>query len=254
MTNKLSCSQTVMLSYLQKSDLLLYRLLSKECNQATKKIKGPYRTRIEFSLATGGLFCETKERKIFNATECTDAWATYSKVINYEEKTLSAPLKPAMLYKLRELTSINASGRITREMLAEFAAPEPCPKISGQQYEIITKHSWTINLIWVLAQIHIGRPFMLFSDLTQAHIMRSAPRENEFSAYAREIAALYKTKSYQFTTIDHHGHLLLRPTIDKTAAQALGYEDIYPEDKDIPSVINNLEHEKRNYLSCRRTK
>jgi hypothetical protein len=130
----------------------------------------------------------------------THAWDVYKHTVDH-----SSEQGAAILYKLADL-----SLHLTESARTELGDGKDL-KASGRQYHP-NKHTWRINSAWLLAQMHIGRPFTLVSTLSADYVMRSHPtRPNSISALAKEIAAV--SKIYQFSGITSKGFIELTPKL-----------------------------------------
>jgi hypothetical protein len=118
-----------------------------------------------------------------------------------------------------------------------------------------------VNQVWVLAQIHIGRPFAIYSELNDSNIMRyKIP--NCFSAFAKEIATAIKAEYTIHVADENERIILLNPPIKEKMANQLTIEAINVSDTEIKSNIEKVLNAKdnkneliniRDRLSCKIT-
>lgn len=92
-------------------------------------------------------------------------------------------------------------------------------------------HSWLNNLSWMLAHIHKGNSFIIFSPLTEDVMRRiSEGYLGNLSGFAREIALLTKL-NYQFILND--STLILLPPVDKSEIENLHVKQAYMSDEEV---------------------
>lgn len=155
----------------------------------------PYQTNADFCIAVSGFF--------FDQTIWMDAYACYMKT------KLSHSVNPAILYKLGEVKMA------IREIEAD---QQECLKLSGRQYDP-REHTWRTNQVWMMAQIHKGRSFIVLSDATRQHVYRRTKgKDDEVSAFGREIAiaikAGYTIDPSTYVTSHAGPYLRLIPPVD----------------------------------------
>lgn len=223
---------TLLISYLDEADLLFLRQINRKLKEYLRSTqKGPYFSKTNFTLATTGLF---KNKDNFN-----HAWAIYFTTTHAHDH------RSAILYKLKDLLNFNLNGTLTR--LGGLAYLDA----TGHRYRP-DKHTWEVNLSWILAQIHAHRTFVILSEIAQYnniyHEHLSPPL---FSAFAKEIAAVYKA-GYRVSLIEKvftsdggdHIEITLKPT--QNEFKQFSITDITPSDQEILTAINDICDE----LSC----
>lgn len=210
---------TAIVTHLSDKDKLSFRRASKGAQKFIKdNIAAPYRTKAQFVCALTGIYRFNKHNALKSASAngptfvvsksdvtqlimalngfadylrqqstenilMTCAWNEYKKTID------SGSMLPAILYKLREKVAITHSATFR-----DFAAGEDL-KDKGRQYAPQNTHAWDANQAWLLAQIHKGRRFALFSPPSNNNVYRiinHQKHKDDYSAFAREIAAVMK--------------------------------------------------------------
>ncbi|OGT36919.1 MAG: hypothetical protein A3F11_09070 [Gammaproteobacteria bacterium RIFCSPHIGHO2_12_FULL_37_14] len=196
--------------------------------------QGPY-SKKTFSIATSQLF-NSKEN--FNT-----AWVVYYKTAH------STHSGPAIIYKLNELFKLTINDTLTKfGGLAYINA-------TGQCYGP-DKHFWNANLCWVLAQIHVNRPFVILSEISQWNVYHHLPLHSSHSpacsTFAKEIAAAYKA-GYRVNCIERttqadgseHFEIMLK-SIQPNLNQ-LTITDIDPTEQDVQLSIEHIIECDRQY-------
>lgn len=107
----------------------------------------------------------------------------------------------------------------------------------GRIYQLPNgSHNWLNNLSWLLAHIHKGNTFVIFSDLTEDVMLRkSSGHEDDLSGFAREIALLMKL-NYQIIYKDSFFMLLPPQSLHEI-------ENIHVKD----AYISDIEEVKKYY-------
>ncbi|OGT65166.1 MAG: hypothetical protein A3J38_01195 [Gammaproteobacteria bacterium RIFCSPHIGHO2_12_FULL_45_9] len=179
--------------YLDNHTKLSLRKVSKCAHSALgTSEKPPYTSKVSFTVACAFMFS--------NAQYYNTAWYLYNKTCS------SKSLNPAILYKLRDKTF----DKKTKFECGEFFMNE-C-----REYTPWENHNWDVNRIWILAQIHKGRSFVLLSELQPDYIFRKF--SYTYSAYAKEISIAIKA-GYTIST-NPDGFIILTPTANSSSCGA----------------------------------
>lgn len=220
------------LSFLTMDELLRYRRTSKKIQETIKKLRyqhpGPYKTPCHFMFA---VFGELRTHSgFFRKRDATNAWALYMNTLRHAAQT-----KPAIIYKLRDASRYK--GKLPDESIEILSH-------DGRRYNppSQTEHSWPVNTIWLLAQMHAYRSLFVISALIPNNVMRK-DFPGEFSAFAKELTAGYKA-DYHATNLDHRGFLLLKPSRSKTAMQTLTASDLQSTPSEVDAAINQFNQER----------
>jgi len=232
------------LFYLDWSSLLDFRGVNRECFFRTKSLPstGPYRSPAHFIMSESTLLENKESKPTFDAVKCTAAWEAYLTVFFY----MDSP-NPAIFYKIRQyyltlpdgsLRHYNADASKTFEHISQGEDMLG----NGRQYCPFKKHSWFSNAAWELALIHAERSIYLISPLTDDYVFRahSSPSTAEYSAFAKEIGALYVARTHLIVGITEEGYIQIKPRrllfSDKNFAELnrihlLKIKDINPTDE-----------------------
>lgn len=219
---------SLLLNYLSTEDIFNYRTVSRAMLKETTEMKGLYLTFADFVFATSGTFYKNKQSSEKNKESCQVAWALYYKTIIHKKCK-----KPSLLYKMKN----------KKMKIGEFAADE-----KKQEADLVRnsrlyapgrpeekKHNLVVNAVWTLAQIHIGRPFVAISDITEENFQRYG-KPGVPSAFAKEITAIYKA-GYTISGLNHRGCLTFSPTLELNKLQQLTIRDIQANDSDIEAAL-----------------
>lgn len=217
---------------LKTEETLLLRQTNKTLHEAIRiNQEGTYyKTKAEFTIETMGTFSLSyihKPRRHGEAITLESkayfdlAWSLYHQASTSESQ------HPAMLYKLYDLDVL-----VSTNVLNKFAAGENL-KITARMYCPNETHAWNVNQVWLLAQIHVRRSFVILSDLTPNYIKRTED-PSAYSAFAREAASLIKI-GYSIGLAKDGKHVQLSPPA--IIAKRLTLADITPSDTEIePSI------------------
>jgi hypothetical protein len=206
-----------------------YRHLSTEDKKALRSVsKGyreevklyqqtPYTTKIDFMLGVSGLF---HHQDYFNV-----AWTIYHHTLT------STSSKPAMLYKAKDIEAMKKRGDFRSFAEGEHARRE------GRIYSPGDKHAMSVNLAWLLAQTHIARPFLLYSNFEKENIMRE-DKPTFLSAFMIEIMVAIKA-GYSVDIRLKDQRILLNPSEDKEMKQ-LALPDLKLTKEDVAIACQRL--------------
>lgn len=190
--DKLKQTTTVLFSHLKLRDKLTWRGLNRATRDEVKEAsKGPYVIKAQFVMAVS---CHFRNSKLDSRDYLESAWRVYNRTLNSNSK------RPAILYKLRE--------KGAAVMHAELSGDneDECPFTTQRIYGP-TIHTWPVNQVWCLAQIHMGRKFVIFSSTTDENLFHknhSYQNPRGYSAFAREIAvAVHAGYLVRLNTTDH---------------------------------------------------
>jgi hypothetical protein len=212
-----------LLSFFTKEDMLNFRLTSRKCRDITKLgQKGVYQNKASFVMATTGQF-DTEESNI------EDSWELYQSIFTADKTHL------AYIYKLRPQTGPNTSALETSYELKNAGCVYD-PKI----------HFWEMNLVWLLGNIHSGRSFVICSDVSAEHMLRTdinitnLRKKNAtrtYSAFAKEMAAILKSGYVPQRLANGECHLVPPQDIDLSA---LLLEEIKCTNEEVVSYYDSL--------------
>lgn len=211
MYNRDRCFYTF-LSFLNKNDKLALRQVNHNLGKNLANTQeSPYISKLDFLLGIG------TSNQLYNKHFLNTAWSIYQQTMN------SASMKPALIYKMKDLSELEANG-----IMNQFSDGENIYK-EARIYTPFNMHTWGVNKVWLLAQIHKGRPFTIHSELKDKYIRREL-NQNCYSAFAKEIATAMKA-GY----IIHDN--ILKP-FDNDAGKQLTANDIDPSDNEtIQSIL-----------------
>lgn len=232
------------------ADKLSIRLVNQASKEAVREsISFPYKSKMELFVGIDYLFydktlfncavqtyqsmCINEVRFNANMDIFSSSWKTYLDTIN------STSHKSAILYKLTDIESFETCGAF-----AKFSDGEDIT-LEGRRYSFDENagHTWINNQLWLLAQFHQNRSFMIYSELSDAHIMcRKYP--GAYSALAREIGTAVKAgyqvnlKTYcngSYSNFDNPIELIPN---DEDNLKQLALNEIDVTDEDINYGIN----------------
>jgi len=169
----------------------------------------------------------------------------------------SASNETIFFYKLRRREEFRSTSNDDRYyFFPEGSGDVVKAKETGVIYNPLVKgrnrHTWEINLSWILGIVHKKRSIVLKSKFIKRNIWRNDynPKcvkdveQAEFSAFIREIAAA--EKAGYTTTINKYGSLILTPPEQST--HRLTLSDIYPHSDDILKTVNTVTYVLINFL------
>src|SRR3990167_5408124 len=204
-----------------------------------QRSKAPYFSLEKFAVATNGFFK--------NKEELEQAWNHYQITIN------SKSSEPAILYKIAEYKSASFDYHYESDL-----------KMNGRiLVGAHSRHTWQVNLSWMLAQIHQRRPFLLFSDLTPINvrhrgtfysalaffspslvqyffefllkILNKKDLVPPYSVLAQQVAVAYKV-GYE-VRIDRESNVTLVPP-SISASQKVTLQDLQVTEADIHAAVS----------------
>lgn len=158
------------LPYLSEHDQLSLRRTSRHIRDAIRDNQtAPWLTKSQFCKAISGTF--TNENRLLKTT-LTRSWQYYCEIINNNNN------EDAILHKLRgDEINFFYDMKFKSQMEAD-----------GRVYSPRLFHNWSTNAVWMLANIHKGRAFVIISPLHDKYLHRVYSTAST-SAFAREIAA-----------------------------------------------------------------
>lgn len=158
------------LPYLSEHDQLSLRRTSRQLRDAIRDNQtAPWLTKSQFCKAVSGTF--TNDNHLLKAT-LTRSWQYYCEIINNDNN------EDAILHKLRgDEINFFYTVKLKSQMTAD-----------GRVYSPRLFHNWSTNAVWMLANIHKGRAFVIISPLHDKYLHRVYSTAST-SAFAREIAA-----------------------------------------------------------------
>lgn len=225
---------------LSDQEKLSLRLVNNDARQFVKAgMQAPYTTKAQFVCALTGQYIFGQ----YNCLNCTADMIRVVRLTNYRlmtawdeyNKTIISQSKlPAMLYKIKHLSTIALLFTFTKFQKKEDLRDE------GRKYAP-NFHNWAINQAWVLAQIHKGRRFILFSPVTDDTVFRQPShqkRANDYSAFAREIAALMKAGYHLFANDSYQ--LELRPS-QQMDLTSITFDDISADDDEVKEAVKSTQ-------------
>ena len=164
----------LLLPYLTESDQLRWRSTSRFYRAALQnKQVAPWQTKAQFCMAITGNFNVNKWD--WGGT-LNDSWTYYCKIISDDDN------QPALIHKISAHDKDNYSTESERYRM----------KSNGRIYDPGFTHNWAYNAIWMLANIHKGRSFLVISELEERYLIRQSSSSS--SAFAREMAAAMQAK------------------------------------------------------------
>lgn len=168
-----------------------------------KHVIAPYKNKVDFVLGVGGMF--------YDKEYLERAWSIY------HYTTTSKSLKPAILYKLTDMTEFRLDGTMDTFLQGENS------RATGRVYGPGDLHAWDVNQVWVLAQVHHARPFVIYSELNDKNKMRRN-QPTVYSAFTKEVSTAIKA-GYTISITDNN-RIQLNPDSDKPIQQQLTIDDI----------------------------
>lgn len=116
------------------------------------------------------------------------------------------------------------------------------PILDGRLYEPSTFHCWLVNLSWMMAHLHKGNEFIIFSEMTDENLKRKTKgHEGEFSGFAREIT-LAKKMGYHIE-IENDTVFMRATEAVKHQCKALNFEDARMNGNEIVEIYNGISQE-----------
>jgi len=182
-----------------------------------KHIVAPYKDKVDFVLGVGGMFYDKAHLEV--------AWRVY------HNTTTSKSLKPAMLYKLTDMTRFKIDGTYDAFLQGEYGG------ITGRVYSPGDMHAWDVNQVWLLAQLHHARPFVIYSELNDQNKMRRN-QPTVYSAFTKEVSTAIKA-GYTISITDNN-RIQLNSDSDKPIQQQLTIDDIQVNAHDNNLAVNNV--------------
>jgi len=142
--------------------------------------------------------------------------------------------KPAVIYRLYKRAIMETNARF--KMFTANENLEQC----GRRYNpplIQNGHSLLLNYIWIMAQLHKGRAFYIYSPLVPKNFKRRSKGKNERSAFAVEVSAAHIKAKYSLYL--NEGELYLCP--DKlTDITQLNLPRLLVSEEDVVQAENTL--------------
>ena len=220
--SQIASTTAILMNYLPIADQLSWRTTCRANREAVQKAqRGPYRSKPAFAMAVTGLFYAR------TTTLLAKAWRYYARIIRSES------MKPAMLYRLGERRRRNP--RFTQKLI-HFKAGENIEQQTRVYQPLYYDHFWSYNLVWMLAQIHKGRAFVVLSDITSENL-KSKSKWFAPSAFAKEIVtallAGYRAQAGRDDNIE-----LIPPDLQVTSSITLA--DLQMEKKIIKEKYSGL--------------
>lgn len=186
--------------FLEDKDKLSYRTTCKTIMETMRCNPGICYTPTQFLIRVSGFY--------LNQNSFHNGWNYYQNVIQ------SANEFPAVLHKLRDP---NVKNRLV-EIVKQCNTPKLFSGEDGRLYFPGVKngmHTWSLNYAWMMANIDIGRSFILLSDISDSHMWREFSTD-QVSAFAKEIGmALEADYTLKFT--DKRELILVPPDTQKKA-------------------------------------
>nr|AIA17656.1 Unknown Function [uncultured bacterium] len=189
---------------------------------------GPYKTKTEFIIGIGGIF--------YDKVYLEKAWYVYHTTVT------STSSLPAIIYKRKDIMFFNITGFIKR-----FAQNEDL-EATGRIYSPGDRHTWEVNQVWMLAQIHIKRGFAICSNVNLKNVMRYESFDR-FSAFAKEIATAIKAgyTIYISDDITDGKKIFLNPPKKDNMANKFTFEAIHVSDDEIKLNIETVHKAEKNW-------
>lgn len=206
-----------LLLFVSNDDKLSLKNTSKGWQKSLRRHQeAPYQDRVEFILGVSGLF--------YDRDHLMKAWEVY------HYTATSTSMKPALLYKCSDLDGFKIDGTLQR-----FLQNEDQQK-TGRIYCPGQLHAWDVNQVWLLAQIHHARPFVLYSELNTKTVMRRN-YPTVYSALTKEVSTVVKAR--YTLSITGENHIQLNPDKEKSAIQA-SLDDINVNSVDNDSAVKTI--------------
>jgi len=165
-------------SFLSEDCQLKFRSVNRLARDAARAQQAaPYQTKPSYAMALTGHFHENNRDYLYYS------WSDYNFI------TMGAR-EPAYLYKLNPIND-----------------PLPFHMMGDGHVYSVKNHCWAYNQIWLLANMHAGNEFIVFSAVSDEHLL--VPNSNNHSAFAKEIACVMKV-GYAPTKLND-GTLILMP-------------------------------------------
>jgi hypothetical protein len=210
-----------LISALSDADLLRLRMTNSRIRDALKQcIVGPYSSKAQFVVAISGAYrilppinqIVLTSKFDTSFTQKNDKGDKYLKAAyDYYTETLhSTSNYPFMIYRRHDVNTLTFI-----KAIKDFANGEDIKK-NGRQYNPLMGHNWSVNQMWLLAQVHHERNAVIFHPVCYDSIFRHDT--NSPSAFIREIAALMKIG--YFAKRRHNG------LVDLIAPQSLQHEQV----------------------------
>lgn len=215
--------------FFSSKEKLALRETCKTMKQMLKQHQeAPYHNKVEFIIAIDGMFTSEKYLK--------SAWKVYNTTM------LSSSIKPAILYKLLDGKSFQRNGTFTK-----FADNESLEN-TGRRY-FPSPHVWDVNQVWMLAQFHQGRSFVLYSELSPQYI-KATSKPHNYSALAKEVATAIKA-GYTIS-ITQEGLARFKPSNDQV--KKLRIVDVTVDHHEIGKsimMVNDLIFNTKREIFCK---
>lgn len=207
-----------LLPYLSESDQLKWRSTSRFYREALQNMQAaPWRTKAQFCMAVTGNF----ENHWYMLNQ---SWKYYCRII------ADADQQPAIIHKLRAWDSLSYGTESERDSM----------RSSGRLYSP-SIHNWAFNAIWMLANIHKGRSFLVISEMMEEYRRRSFGTSS--SAFAREIAAAMQAK---YTPCVLGDNLLRLTPPDENARSQVKLNDMKLSDARVAMFYKQCKEYKEN--------
>jgi hypothetical protein len=116
------------------------------------------------------------------------------------------------------------------------------PIFDGRFYQPDTFHCWIVNLSWMMAHLHKGNNFIIFSAVSDENLIRKTKgHEGELSGFAREIT-MAKKIGYHIEI--KNDTIFMNATEEvKSRCQNLCFEDVYMTNEEIERIYSEIKIE-----------